>query len=240
MGQHGKHGHLVNGRAAAALLALAAPSTASACATALALGLDVSYSVDAAEHRLQTGGLAAAFRHPDVIDAILSADGVMVAVYEWSGFFQQDVIIGWTWLGDQDAIEAFAQRIDGHRRGREDWPTALGRAVEFAARLHDTNPRDCARRVIDISGDGVNNHGVAPDWYARRGVLDGFTVNGLAIRGSEPDPAEYYRRHLIHGPGAFVETADGYEDFPRAIVRKLVRELAAPLASRATAPVTVR
>jgi hypothetical protein len=30
---------------------------------------------------------------------------------------------------------------------------------------------------------------------------------------------------VIRGPGAFVEVADGQEDFPRAIRRKLLREL---------------
>lgn len=204
------------------------------CSAALALGLDVSSSVDADEAVLQSRGLAAAFRHRDVIDAILSGPGggVMVAVYEWSGFFEQDVTVGWTWLGDAASIAAFADRIEAAVRQRDSWPTSLGRAVEFGTRLHAQNPRDCARRIIDISGDGPNNHGAPPDWYARQGLLDGFTVNGLAIGGAVQDPAQYYRDHLIHGPGAFVETARDFEDYPRAIARKLVRELQAPVAGR--------
>lgn len=246
MGQHGEHRDVVSARPLALLLALAAPAGAGelagagesagagelACSTALALGLDVSSSVDAAEHRLQREGLAAAFRDGAVVDAILGGTGagVMVAVYEWSGFYHQEVIVDWTWLGDPQAIGAFADRLEGHARGSDSWPTSLGRAVEFAARLHALNPRPCARRVIDISGDGVNNHGAGPDWYASRGILDGHTVNGLAIRGALPDPAEYYRERLIHGPGAFVEVADDYRDYPRAILRKLLRELQAPIA----------
>ncbi len=76
----------------------------------------------------------------------------------------------------------------------------------------------------------MNNHGAGPDWYAARGILDGYTVNGLAIRGASPDPARYYSEHLIHGPGAFVEVAESYADYPRAILRKLLRELQAPVA----------
>ena len=202
-----------------------------ACDTALALGLDVSSSVDLDEHRLQRQGLAAAFRDSAVVDAILGGGaGVMVAVYEWSGFYQQEVIVNWTWLGDAETIRAFADRLDGQVRRDDAWPTSLGRAVEFATRLHGANPRPCGRRIIDISGDGVNNHGAGPDWYAERGVLDGYTVNGLAIRGALPDPAEYYRDSLIHGPGAFVEVADDYADYPPAILRKLLRELQAPIA----------
>jgi hypothetical protein len=199
---------------------------------ALVLGLDVSSSVSATEHRLQFEGLANAFRDQAVIDAILNGmgAGVMVAVYEWSGFYQQRIIVDWTWLGTAEAIGAFADRLAAWPRNGEQWPTSLGRAVEFAARLHRANPRACARRVIDISGDGANNHGAGPEWYAARGMLEGFVVNGLAIRGAWPDPAEYYREKLIHGPGAFVEVADNYADYPRAILRKLLRELQAPVA----------
>lgn len=232
-------------RAMAALLALSASAAGQTdrgggeepCGTALALGLDVSSSVDRAEALLQTRGLAAAFRSPEVVDAILggAGGGVMVAVYEWSGYFQQEVVVGWTWLGDRAAIEAFSDRLAGQVRRHDSWPTSLGRAVEFGAVLHGRSPRDCARRIIDISGDGPNNHGAAPDWYARQGSLDGLTVNGLAIAGGTTgtgDTAAYYRQHLIHGPGAFVEVARGFADYPRAIIRKLVRELQAPVASR--------
>ncbi len=229
---------MVIGRLLAGLLVLASPAGAEtgevSCSTALALGLDVSSSIDDVEHRLQREGLAAAFRDEAMIDAILggTGTGVMVAVYEWSGFNQQEVIVDWTWLDDRTAIGAFADRLDGGVRGNDSWPTSLGRAVEFATTLHGANPRPCARRVIDISGDGVNNHGAGPDWYAERGILDGYTVNGLAIRGALPDPAEYYRDRLIHGPGAFVEVADSFRDYPRAILRKLLRELQAPMAMR--------
>ena len=231
----------MTGRLVALLLALAAPAAAAwaetaegnvACSTALALGLDVSSSIDSVEHRLQRQGLAAAFRDEAVADAILggSGGGIMAAVYEWSGYHQQEVIVDWTWLGDRAAIGAFADRLDGQARRNDSWPTSLGRAVEFAARLHGENPRRCTRRVIDISGDGVNNHGAGPDWYAARGMLDGYTVNGLAIQGAVPDPAAYYRDRLIHGPGAFVEIADDFHDYHRAILRKLLRELQAPIA----------
>ena len=50
-------------------------------------------------------------------------------------------------------------------------------------------------------------------------------MNGLAIRSYERDVVAYYREQIIRGPGAFVEEADSFEDFPRAIRRKLIREL---------------
>lgn len=221
----------------AAGLALAAAgqaARAAECAAALALALDVSSSVDINEHKLQVQGLAAAFRDPAVIETILSppGSGVMAAAFEWSGFQHQEVTVDWTWLGDRGSILAFADRIASSRRRYDHWPTSLGRAAAFGAELHERNPTPCRRRIVDISGDGANNDGVDPDWYRDRGYFDGITINGLVIRGADPDPVAYYRRHVVHGPGAFVEIAATYEDYPRAILRKLLRELQPPFAMR--------
>ena len=86
-------------RAALALAAILAATPAAAqqqCRLALALGLDISSSVNEREYEIQIGGLARAFRTPEVIEAILSPPGTSVAVaaYEWSGQYQQDTIVG--------------------------------------------------------------------------------------------------------------------------------------------------
>ncbi len=57
-----------------------------------------------------------------------------------------------------------------------------------------------------------------------------MTVNGLAILNEEPFLDLYFHSEVIGGAGAFVEPATDYEDFERAMVRKLVREISgAPL-----------
>lgn len=234
MGQHGKHRILViRAILLAVLVALAPPVARATCSTALVLGLDVSSSVDSAEYRLQINGLADAFRSRPVQDAILSGpgDGILVSAFEWSGMWQQHLLADWTWIVDRRAIELFADLLQSRAREREMWPTALGRASEFAAALHRRAPRECWRKVIDISGDGVNNAGVGPDWYRARGDFEGLVINGLVIRGADPDPLGYYLETVIHGPGAFVEVADSYAGYSDAIERKLVRELTSPLAS---------
>lgn len=224
---------------AAALAALTAATAGSAgaqaldCPVALVLAIDVSSSVDAAEHDLQMTGLAAAFRTPEVVETILAGEGagIMATAFLWSGFRHQEVIAPWTWLGDAAAIEDFAQVIETAERRVDHWPTSLGRAAEYAAGLQAQNPVPCRRRVIDVSGDGANNDGLGPEWRRDRGMFEGLTINGLAIRGAEPDPEAYYRENLITGPGAFVEAVDGYDDYAPAILRKLLRELQPPFAS---------
>jgi len=49
------------------LLASLSPATAKACGVELVLAMDVSRSVVNAEYDLQMGGLAQAFRNPEVI-----------------------------------------------------------------------------------------------------------------------------------------------------------------------------
>jgi hypothetical protein len=208
-------------------LVLAAPPAAADCAAALVLALDVSSSVDAREHALQIGGLAAALRDPVVMDAILQPPGagIMATAFAWSGFQHQESLVGWTWLGDEAAVLAFAARLEAAPRRYDHWPTAIGRATAHAAALHAANPRPCRRRIVDVSGDGANNDGVGPEWYRARGLFEGLTINGLVVRGADPDPVAYYQSFVIHGPGAFVEAADSYEDYAEAMLRKLLREL---------------
>ena len=59
----------------------------------------------------------------------------------------------------------------------------------------------------------------------RRAKRRGVTVNGLAIVTDDPNLTGYYERRVIRGPGSFVITANGYEDFARAIKLKLLREI---------------
>jgi hypothetical protein len=219
---------------AALLIAAVQPAAAKECSVALVLALDVSASVDAGEYALQMEGLAAALRHPEVLAAILPYEGagIMATAFAWSGFQHQEVILPWTWLGSEAAVDAFAAGLVAAQRRHDYWPTALGRAMAFAANLHRQNPEPCNRPVVDVSGDGVNNDGVEPAWHRARGTFEGLTINGLVIRGAVPDPVEHYRAQVLHGPGAFLEVADGFEDYPPAILRKLLRELQ-PVTGRA-------
>jgi Ca-activated chloride channel family protein len=49
-------------------------------------------------------------------------------------------------------------------------------------------------------------------------------VNALAIETDQTDLTAYFYENLISGPGAFVVTALGFEDYPAQIKRKLQRE----------------
>ncbi len=84
----------------------------------LVLAVDASSSVDAAEFDLQVGGLANAFRHPDVISAIHSvgADGIAVSLVQWSSPGEQNIAVDWTRVFDAASAARFADRIETSRR----------------------------------------------------------------------------------------------------------------------------
>ena len=197
------------------------------CRLALALGLDISASVDEAEYEIQRSGLVYALQDDAVREAFVTQHGpVWLLIYEWSGWQQQDVVFPWRRIDGAADLDAAAAIMAAHRRPMLTLSTALGRALRFGAAQFRDLPERCARRVIDLSGDGANNQDVTPAEIRASGALDGITVNGLAIRGADPDPAFYYADEVIHGPGAFVmEAKGGFDDFPRAIRAKLLREV---------------
>jgi Ca-activated chloride channel family protein len=196
------------------------------CKLALVLALDVSSSVDDREHHLQTVGTAAALADPEVREAILfGGGGIWFSVFEWSGRNQQVIQLPWTYLDSDAAIAEAAARLLKSERSFKEFPTAVGFAVGFA-RIHlESVPEPCLRRVIDISGDGINNEGFRPGSAYRAASFAGITVNGLVIKGAWPDPEQFYREEVVRGPGHFIEIANGYGAYAEAMKRKLVREI---------------
>lgn len=219
-----------------ALILMAAPVRAG-CRLALALAVDVSRSVDAADYVIQTEGLADALIDPAVEAAFFGPAGdVAVMVYVWSGRAHQEVVADWVLITTPDALRALSDRVRRMPRLPVSLPTALGEALRFGLETFETAP-PCARRVLDVAGDGRNNEGLPPQRIYARVDFGDLVVNGLAVGEHEADLAEYYRREVIRGAEAFVEIARHQRDYPRAIRRKLIRELTDAVAG-ATRPKT--
>jgi len=213
----------------------------------LVLAVDVSRSMDFEEQRLQRDGYVAAFRHPEVIEAISSGPVGRIAVtyIEWAGPAYQSVIVPWTVLAGADDALAFAEKLDGGEMLREHG-TSISSALFFAAQLFASSGVHGMRQAIDISGDGPHNMG-PPVLASRERVLaQGVTINGLPIMlrpggGFGPygiaDLDIYYEDCVIGGPGAFMITIDELAQFPAAIRRKLVLEIVGPLPDAKVTPV---
>ncbi|TJW78433.1 MAG: DUF1194 domain-containing protein, partial [Mesorhizobium sp.] len=239
MSASGRTGHWLSGAAALALLlGLTARSTAiEPVDVELVLAVDVSLSMSPTELEIQRHGYAAALTHDNVLKAI--ADGVYgkiaVAYVEWAGTRWQRVVVPWTVIANRaDAERVVAQMNarppDSARR------TSISGALAFGSDLFAESGFQGTKRVIDVSGDGPNNQGAPVDITRDEVVRQGITINGLPLmtRGGfsgafDVDNLDrYYSDCVIGGPGAFMIPVNDWTQFPEAIRRKLVLELAGP------------
>ncbi len=196
---------------------------------ALALAIDVSYSVDSFEHRLQMEGFGQALQSDEVMQAIKGGrhQRIAVVVYQWSDATNQQVIIPWTVIATQADAQRIAKNLAEGRRKVKEGGTAISAALLFGAEQFATAP-GADRRVIDLATDGRNNIG-RPTTVARDLVVaQGITINGLAISNEWKELARYLERQVIGGSSSFVEDARSYDDFGATMLRKLVREIAGP------------
>ena len=193
----------------------------------LVLALDVSGSVDGQEYDLQTKGLAAAFRSPKSLKAIAQGRRKQIAVVgvQWAGFEKQTVVVPWTIIKDQESAEWFAGQLGSMQRRYLNSETDLSGVIDFATGVALSAPMAAARRVIDISGDGMDNVTYTTLAARDRALRAGMTINGLAILNETPELDKYYDYNIIGGPEAFVIRARDYEDYADAILRKLLREI---------------
>jgi hypothetical protein len=200
----------------------------------LVLAVDVSYSINPEELRVQRDGYADALTHPLILAAITSGRRGLIALtyVEWGGTPKQ--MMPWTLIDGRDAAERFAAGLLDLPYRRISF-TSITRALLYSRALIQDNALTGARRVVDVSGDGPNNDG-APVTLARdRLTAEGIEINGLAIilprpRGSPsiPDLGAYYRNCVIGGPGAFVLTVKDTAEFAATIRQKIYLEIAYP------------
>jgi hypothetical protein len=203
---------------------------------ALAMAIDISGSIDPDEAHLQREGYVQAFRDPVIVKAILGGSNgrIAVAYYEWSDAWVQRILIDWTLLDSEAAIEAFARRLAAApisiaRR------TSISGAIRYAIPLFGRSPYEAERKVLDISGDGSNNDGALVTDMRYEALKERIVINGLPIMNDRPNPFgfpsetdldKYYLACVTGGPRSFVEVAHNFEDFPRAVRKKLLQEVA--------------
>ncbi|WP_442583340.1 DUF1194 domain-containing protein [Mesorhizobium sp. ASY16-5R] len=201
----------------------------------LVLAVDVSLSMSPQELEIQRHGYAAALTDERVIQAI--AEGaygkIAVTYFEWAGATSQHLIVPWTVIASRTDAERVAEQL-GANPPNSARRTSISGALEFGSDLFAESQFRGMKRVIDISGDGPNNQG-GPIVLARDAVVaQGIVINGLPLMTSGgftsvydvKDLDNYYSNCVIGGPGSFMIPVNDWEQFPEAIRRKLVLELA--------------
>jgi uncharacterized protein DUF1194 len=201
----------------------------------LVMAVDISLSMDEDEQRLQRDGYAAAFRHPEIIEAIRSGPhGRIAATYvEWAGENFQRTVVPWTMIDGAATALPFAEKLAAAPI-EQTYRTSISGALLYAGSLFDGNGYQ-GRTVIDVSGDGANNQGISVEIARDQAVRRGITINGLPLLlkpGSFDGYFEmvnlddYYEDCVIGGTGAFIVPVRALSEFVPAIRRKLVMEIA--------------
>ncbi len=201
---------------------------------ALVLAVDISNSMDPEEQELQRRGFIEAFRSPLIHKAIGSGMlGRIAVVYlEWAGPTIQYVTVPWAQIGGPEDALSFADRLAQApiRRGPR---TSISGAIDASMRLLSESNVEALRRVIDISGDGVNNLGRSITQARDEALSQGVVINGLPLLLNRPTNSwdsenldEYYRDCVIGGLGAFMIPVRERHQFAEAIKTKIIREIA--------------
>ena len=195
---------------------------------ALVLAIDVSGSVSEDRIRLQIQGYAKALQHPDFLQA--AAGGlhgrIALTFVEWSEARRQSQAVGWRIISGAEDRERFVQELLNAEKPMPGW-TSISAAIDYCVRLLNGSGLVTARKVIDISSDGVNNDGRSVTAARDDAVKAGVTINGLPIVEIDPALDAYYRANVIGGADSFVIVAQNMDNFAEAILRKLLVEVAA-------------
>ena len=215
------------------MLVASAARAADDCRQALVLGLDVSLSVNRFDFALQRDGLAQALTDDAVMQALLASPRrpVEMAVFEWSGQFNQTLLVNWTRIDSAARLQSIANTLRTRPQGLRSGRTGLGAAMLYARDLLRQRP-NCAIWTLDISGDGASNNGIAPERVQPHLQIENIGVNALVIERrwahvapDAPPLSQYFQHSVIVGPDAFVETIFDFDSYAAAIRRKLLREL---------------
>lgn len=194
----------------------------------LILAVDCSRSIDDDEFALQIEGYAYALRHPSILRAIESGERRAIAVtyVQWAGPFLQKQSLDWTLIKDGQSADTFAANMQAAPRSFRGGGTSLSGVIDFSRALFKGDRFVGRRRVIDISGDGINNSGRMPHLARDDAVREGIVINGLPILTEVSALDRYFRDHVIGGEGSFVVEAEDFASFAQAILNKLIREIA--------------
>jgi hypothetical protein len=201
----------------------------------LVLAVDISYSMDPEEQTLQKEGYIAALTSREFMQAIRQGMHGKIAItyFEWAGAHIQHMVVPWRVIDGPETADSVANDIARSplRRGAR---TSISGALLYAMPLFDSSGYRGIRKVIDVSGDGTNNHGPLVTLTRDDVLTKGITINGLPIMLKRPnfggmDLEEldvYFEDCVIGGPGAFVVPIRERNQFKDAIRTKLVLEVA--------------
>lgn len=201
----------------------------------MVVAFDRSESIDTVERRAQIDSLSAALMDPRFMESVSSGyhGKIGLTVMAWSSFARVEVILPWIEITNRADAEEAVRRIEWHHAKDADVShgkqTDIALAIASSVDLLDQAPFFGSKQVINIISDGVDNFGRLAMVDRDLALDKGITINGLVqARGAAVGVIkDFFKRQVIGGPSSFVQSAGKGEDFNRAMLRKMLLEIAA-------------
>lgn len=216
----------------------------------IVLAVDGSGSINFSDFKLQLAGYAAAFRDPTIQAAATSGPigRIAVALMVWSDAAFRKYPTEWHVIASPGNASRFAHVVENfYLQSDGKVPiggggTGIGAGVAYAMQMLDNNNITGLRRVIDVSGDGIETEPRFRKYITLPDVTEavdqrGITINGLVILTDFPRLDEWYRANVVRGPGSFVVIAKQMSNFAEAIHNKLFREFSHEIAGTNNSPI---
>jgi Protein of unknown function (DUF1194) len=223
--------------AAASALAFApwAATAAEPVGMQLILAADVSGSVNAQRYQTQQDGYFDALGDSRILKVVRGLEPPVLAITFIAWAREQEVMVPWIRVHDAQSMDLFRNRLRNAKRPQIGINTFISRALLFCDTRFDQEFTG-GRKVIDVSGDGGDNQGIAGLRTVRDAlVAKGVVINGLPIIVKPPEfiyppqPAEgldvYYRNHVVGGEAHVTIESVGFDNFKQAILQKLLLEI---------------
>jgi Ca-activated chloride channel homolog len=208
--------------------------------------LDTSASVGRYEEWLEREGLAQAIVHPRFLESVRAGlfRQIGFAVLTWSSHGHTKTLVPWTRIATPEDATRVSQHLlsihlieesqlldrdiptDHYEAPKGHYQTDIALAIRSASGLLGLAPFASRRSVINIVGNGPSNSGMDPT-LAREAALDAtHVVNGLVIGYGLARDVEYYRTHVIGGPGSFVMQVLNPQEMTDAFLAKFRLDIA--------------
>jgi hypothetical protein len=209
--------------------------------TALIVSVDVSNSVDENRYRLQMEGIAKALEDESVVNAIAGGRGRRHPVFdgdmgrppggrravdadhrqgERGGACRQDpqaAAAGREFTCMTKMLRSVNDKIVPQIPGKRAGSLSMFRAMD----LTTATPMNRSTRSVTSLSPAASRSTACRSWSSRNPGKEQMPLPGAGGLSVE----EWYRAHVMAGPGAFVLPAEGYGDFGRAIRQKFIVEI---------------
>lgn len=204
------------------------------------------------QYLLQRDGIVQALRDPEVSKVLeqCNGQGAGITYMEWSGENSRPMtkqVVGWRVLRSSSDLHRFASELENIRSRSSNGSTDVVSALKYSAELLTTAPYSASRRIISLSTDGAHNvpgSNANEETETKEVVLisslqkerdrilsQDMMIDALIIKndpwnmGGDEGLEDYYRRHVIGGPGARVVPVGGFEQYAEGLKQKLLSEL---------------